>query len=420
MADFEQVSPVIEVLVSATLEASNGRVTGWVGDPGFRGTWDIVWTSVATIFICTFTLLCLNVPAKQDTFYVLFGRRVLWMLLAIVAPEIVLTYAAGQWSRARHSLDDFHASGYSQWTMRMAFFADMGGFLLDARDSVPFPLNAKQLHWLVVNNHVQYPDTDVDEIWDKSKQDRFARFITTFQVGYTILHAIGRAGQGLAITTLELNTLGIVVCSLMTAFAWLHKPADVRTPIRITMVASIADITGGRPWRTTPLDFIDENGPGWAINVQPFMRMPVIPPDRPIQRIPNDRFPMNPYGIQEYCLCFATLLFTAIHVAGWHFSFPTTAEKVLWRVSSLILFGVTAAFWILETAASWKDEKLRDQPTREPAELPLAWEFWTIGSVAFLYGVARLYMIAEAFLELRDLDATAYINVNWSMYIPHV
>jgi hypothetical protein len=67
-----------------------------------------------------------------------------------------------------------------------------------------------------------------------------------------------------------------------------------------------------------------------------------------------------------------------------------------------------------------RDEKLRDQPAREPTTLPLAWEFWTIGSVAFLYGVARMYMIVEAFLELRDLDATAYMNVNWSMYLLHV
>ncbi|KAK4655092.1 hypothetical protein QC762_0072410 [Podospora pseudocomata] len=178
----------------------------------------------------------------------------------------------------------------------MAFFADVGGFVFEAAASGPFPLNAKQLHWLVVNNHIEDPETDVVEIWYKSKQDRFARLITSFQVSYTIIHAIGRAGQRLAITTLELNTMDIVVCSLMTAYAWLHKRADVRTPIRLATRTAIGDITGDRPWRTTPIDFIDENGPGRTLNVQPFMKMPVIPPDQPIQRIPNDRFPMNPYA----------------------------------------------------------------------------------------------------------------------------
>lgn len=443
----------------------NGRVLGWVSDPDFRGTWDIIWTSFITVSICTFTLLCLNVPAKDDTPLTLFRRRLFWMLLVVIAPEIVLTYAAGQWSRARHSLKDFHQSGYTQWTMRMAFFADMGGFVLETSDCGSFPLNAKQLHWLIVNNHVEYPDTRAEEIWDKSKQDRFARLITAFQVSYTILQAIGRAVQHLTITILELNTLGIVVCSLMTAFAWLHKPADVRTPVRIGLISSpsttadsisnnpnqkktgsILQITKNHTWRTTPLDFIDENGPGWSMNVQPFVKLPVIPPERPIQHIPNDRFPMNPYGCQEYLLCFATLLFTAIHVAGWNFSFPTDLEKILWRVSSLVLLGVTAAFWLLETAASWirlrrwkwiwlwatarealpefekrREEHLRVVETkREPTELPLAWEFWTISFVALLYGLARLYMIVESFLELRYVDSTAFATVNWSLYFPHV
>ncbi|KAM7184947.1 hypothetical protein V8F33_012713 [Rhypophila sp. PSN 637] len=444
----------------------NGRVLGWVSEPDFRGTWDIIWTSFITVSICTFTLLCLNVPGKDDTPFVLFRRRLFWMLLAILAPEIVLTYAAGQWSRARHSLRDFHQAGYTQWTMRMAFFADMGGFVLETSDCGTFPLNAKQLHWLIVNKHVEYPETRVEEIWDKSKQDRFARLITAFQVSYTILQAIGRAVQHLSITILELNTLGIVVCSLMTAFAWLHKPADVRTPVRLGLVQSpssmadgsndhtqkrpsgILEITKQQPWKTTPLDFIDENGPGWSINVQPFMKMPVIPPERPIQYIPNDRFPMNPYGSQEYLLCFATMLFTAVHVAGWNFSFPTDMEKILWRVSSLVLFGVTAAFWLLETVASWvrlrrwewiwlwltdrgalpeyvkrRDEEMARSDAenkREPTELPLAWEFWTISLVALLYGLARVYMIVEAFLELRSVDATAFTTVNWSLYFPHV
>lgn len=169
--------------------------------------------------------------------------------------------------------------------MRLAFFADMGGFVLHTKSTdgdIKFPLNAKQLHWLVVNGHIDYPQTTADEIWDKSKQDRLTRCITAFQISYLIIQCIGRAAQGLAITTLELNALGIAVCSLMTAFTWLHKPADVRSPCLVLGKCSIDEITGGREWKTTPLDFVDENGPGWSMNVQPFMKMPVIHPERPI------------------------------------------------------------------------------------------------------------------------------------------
>ncbi|KAK0389859.1 hypothetical protein NLU13_3432 [Sarocladium strictum] len=388
----------------------NDLVEGWVREPNYRGTWQILWTCLVTTFLCTYTLLCLNVPASSDTWSDLLQRRL----------------------KAKHSVEAFHNSGYPEWTIRMAFFADMGGFVLHAADSQPFPLNAKQLHWLVVNKF--------------SKQDRLSKLMSSIQVTYLVVDCIARTAQGLAITTLELNTLCIVVCSLMTAFAWLHKPVDIRTPYKIASPCTITEINGGRDWDTTPLDFIDENGPGWALNVQPFMGMPVIPDARPIQHIPNDRFPMNPYGAQEYCVCFGTLLFTGLHILGWNFSFPSATEKVLWRVSSLILFGVTAAFWIFETAASWvrlgrwrwlhlylfnrraleqfeherQERAQRHVSSRKAIELPLPWEFWTIMPIAVIYGVARLYQIVEMFLQLRHLDTSTFAQVSWSTYLPHI
>jgi hypothetical protein len=196
----------------------------------------------------------------------------------------------------------------------------------------------------------------------------------------------------------------------------------------------------------TPLDFVDENGPGYSVNVQPFMKMSVIPSERPIQRIPNDRFPISPYGSQEYLLCFATLVFTGIHVAGWNFNFPTSTERILWRVSSLLLFGTTVFFWIAETMASWtrlgrwraiylylfkkkkeieghKRAMIQRQMTmvkRELTQLPLTWEFVTITPLAIVYGIARFYLLAEAFAELRNVKGSAYVNVEWTGFIPHV
>ena len=424
---------------------SDQKVRGWVDQPNLRGTFDIIWTCLVTIFICTYAMLVLNLPSPQESVVSITGRRILWMGIGILGPEFPLTYAAGQWSRARQSVVAFKACNnpaYDHWNMRLAFFADMGGFVLHARDSQPFPLSAKQLHWLVVNRKVEFPLISAEELWDKSKQDRFVRLITAFQAGYFILQCIGRAVQRLSITTLELNTLAIVLCSLMTSFAWLHKPADVRVPYVVRSILPIEEITNNEPWKLTPLDFIDDHGPGYSVNVQPFMRLPVIPPQRPIQRIPNDRFPTDPYGHQEYLLCAATLIFTAVHVAGWRFSFPSEIERILWRVSSLTLFGITLTFWLLETGASWVrlgrwdrvhemvlttlpfikrlKRRMASEKSKENVPFPQPWEFWSITPLALVYGMARFYMIVEAFVELRLLQATAFENVNWSQFIPHV
>ena len=439
--DFNQSTET--VTLGAQSWPRDGRIYGWISQPNYRGTMDIIWSCLVTIFISTYTILCLNIPSKNDKWYVIYGRRLMWMGLAILGPEFVLTFAAGQWSRAQQSVAAFHAQGYKQWTLRQGFFADMGGFILNTPDTKPFPLNAKQLHWLVVHKFIDVPTISKAEISDKSKQDKLAKIITTFQIGFLILQTLGRVAQNLAITTLELNALAIVVCSVMTSLTWLSKPTDVHTPVELHTSHSIKTIIGPRDWKITPLDFVDENGPGWAINVQAFMKMPTIPPERPIQRIPNDRFPMDPYGWQEYFLCFATLIFAAIHVSGWNFAFPSKLEQILWRSASMLLFGITALFWILETMASWKrlgrwkwlyycitnrrklwePEQAVEQDTdeyREPKVLPLPWEFWSILPLVILYGVARFYLIVEAFLELRNLPATALLDVDWSLYFPHI
>ena len=90
---------------------------------------------------------------------------------------------------------------------------------------------------------IQYPQVTADEMWDKSKQDTVTKRITSFQICYLVLQCIGRAVQHLEITTLELNALAIVVCSLMTSFTWLHKPSSVRTPITIHSTSTLTQGT---------------------------------------------------------------------------------------------------------------------------------------------------------------------------------
>ena len=57
--------------------SSGSRVTKWVDQADFRGTFDILWTCLVAIFISTYSMLCLNVPAPTDTFIRLVGRRLL-------------------------------------------------------------------------------------------------------------------------------------------------------------------------------------------------------------------------------------------------------------------------------------------------------------------------------------------------------
>ena len=202
---------------SAYIGFQNDRVHGWVGQPNYRGTMDIIWASLAAVFISTYVMLCLNVPSPGEPWWSIAYRRILWMGVSIAGPEFVLTAAAGQWAAAKRSVDDFNKSGFEAWTMKHAFFADMGGIEINPPDFVPFRVNAKQLHFLVTQGYLSYPNILRKEIWDKSKQDTIAKVIICVQIAYLILQCIGRALQSLAITTLELFALAIVAYSIATS-----------------------------------------------------------------------------------------------------------------------------------------------------------------------------------------------------------
>lgn len=376
-------------------------------------------------------------------------RRLFWMCVAIAGPEFVLTAASGQLDTASRSVFAFSSVGFTQWTLRHAFFADMGGFHLIPKDGQGFPITGRHLFWLVQNKIVDFPNISTREIWDKSKQDSLGKIIVFFQIVYLAVQSVARAIQHLPITTLELSTLAIVVCSIMTSVLWMRKPVDVVTPIYLYTTYTMAGIhaVGGEPalepWRETPLDFIDDLKPSWSLNVQTFMKMPVGPFERPLPRFGNDRLP-HLKGKHKVMLCVATLIYAAIHLVGWNFVFPTRTEQLLWRISSSFIFGTTLVFWFIETACSWHRSGYWQRSynhTFRPAQaeaaeetrmarlarktsrtktLPSKWEFWCIFPLAVIYAAARGYQIVEIFVGLRALPQATYEQVNWTHFLPHI
>lgn len=415
------------------------RIHGWVSQPNYRGTLDIIWLCLSTTFIATYTVLCLNVPSRGEPWLQVQGRRILWMLVSIAGPEFTLTAAAGQWKTAKVSVDLFSKAGYESWTMRHGFFADMGGFELRSADFAPFRITSRHLYYLVSKRYIRYPEISLEDIRDKSKQDNIAKLIATLQVSYLILQCIGRAVQHLAITTLELFCLAIVVTSIPTTWCWMHKPNDIGCPIVISTDVSIKQViedAGERaqaPYQQTPLDFVDDLRPSWCLNVQAFMHMPIGPKKRPIPRFGNERFPDLNFW-ETSVLLFATVVYASIHVAAWNWKFPTKFESIMWRVSSMILMGSTFAFWVLETIAVWyryhkgdamfgiKERNIeRELDEQRPnKKLPMTGEFWSIFPLAVIYAFGRSYLLIEAFAGLRELEASAYISVNWANFIPHI
>ncbi|KAF7512835.1 hypothetical protein GJ744_011938 [Endocarpon pusillum] len=430
-----------------TSTSSPHFVNGWVDGPNTRGTWDIVQTCVVTLILCSWSSLVLNIFSGKGR--VAFAKdKLRWMLFTLFWPEVTLGVAYEQWESASQCVDDFAKltnKGPVQWTMRHAFFADMGGFLLQSPDFPPFPVDGQQLIYLIENNYISYPNVDGDTIWDKNKSDRFARAITLLQISWFSIQCVGRAIQQLALSTLELLTINMIYCTLFTFWCWNHKPLDVKTPIILQTATPVAEILvkagnqAREPYKLTPLDFIASRPSpanftaawwwGLALCFDGIL-FQMNEKRRPVSTFSNSRA-IPPRG-HSFWTCFFRILcsvcYFALHFAGWNFVLPTSIERTLWRASIIYFIGLyilyLIVFAVVTSLSGWIAKKFFQKEGVctfiDVASLFPRW-FLLAGLVPIYgsYGVVRMYIVIEGFISLRRLPADAYASVGWSNFIPH-
>jgi hypothetical protein len=100
----EQSATEIQALIDANKNNVSALHTiaaaSLVNSPNVRGTIDIVWSCLITLVACVYTALHLNIPQGQGT-WAMLETKARWVLLALLAPEIVLYTATNQFFEAR-------------------------------------------------------------------------------------------------------------------------------------------------------------------------------------------------------------------------------------------------------------------------------------------------------------------------------
>jgi hypothetical protein len=451
---------------NATLIEGQLKV-GWTSSPNTRGTLDILTTWAFTIIVCSWNVLCINVPTPGSRPSALFWLKAYLVPLIWLGPEFILIMAIGQLLSARQSVADFHSSGYTEWTIRLAFFADMGGFVLKTPDWVPFPIDAKQLHYLVTKEYVAYPDATEDTIRDRNKVDGSLRIITFCQITWFLIVTIARAVQHLEITGGDLTVVAYIIVTLITAFCWRHKPADVLTAITIESKESLREILlqagdcAQERYQDTPLDFVSRREWPWSLyfqnwtNILRNMGINFRPHVRPVTRFRNTAFPVVE-GKALLVSMGVALVHSAIFLCGWNFSFPTRTEQILWRAASTTVLASVPLYWIITefsfvfypsirrrlTSDLEKHSSLRsgsrhaangitrgiksffascrnNSISKDPQlDVPLK-AILPIYILGVFYCHARVFIFVEDILQLRSLPPSAYQTVSWQSFIPH-
>ena len=104
------------------------------------------------------------------------------------------------------------------------------------------------------------------------------------------------------------------------------------------------------------------------------------------------------------------MLFGGIHCAGWNFPFPSHAELIIWRVSSLILL-IVPSIGLLTTV-------LRAMDVTERIGTIIMKSVLLTGIL--IYPLARFTLFVEAFITLWHLPPGAYAVVDWTALLLHL
>ncbi|KAJ7706548.1 hypothetical protein B0H16DRAFT_1481954 [Mycena metata] len=363
-----------------------------------RTLFDIIWGCLATIFACTWVALHQNVPDPDLGYFALLMRKLRMMLVTIIAPEFVVGFATRQLVSARGISKEFNVS------KTHGFFCNMGGFVSEEGHPVS---KMKQLPaYIPAIQKIKTADIE-----DKSKGDTLSKGVAIAQGLWFVTQCLARVSQHLPLTELEVATLAFAVLSVIIRLLWLHKPLDVQQPIVVARS---------------------------EIDIDPLQEEDISPPNdgiTPIEKIWNGIFgdygtyhPISStsvpsfysieidgkdgYGLAAVAGVFGVgSIFGSIHCAAWNAFFPSMSEMRMWRISSVFIAAYPVLTILLMIAnGAWAADN--DIAAAVFAIL------YMVGLVA--YPLCRLFLIILSFTTLRSLPPSAFMDVNWSNYIPHL
>ncbi|KAG1778927.1 hypothetical protein EV702DRAFT_1044335 [Suillus placidus] len=421
----------------------------------------IVSSSVLTLFACIYSAIHPNIPSPKDSPNCVLRRRLGIMIMALIAPELVVTWAMRQWLSARHVTRQFKELGYPSihpgqvqfepevqlqrqrenclhrflrflrllpvmlaqhvlsvlvflWRfpgVLASSFVLMGGFMLYDMDGTPcLTLRPDYILNLIHNEFIDAPTLTAEQIHDKSKGNAISKGLVMLQVAWFVMQLITRAIYHLETTQLEAGTLAFAVLNFLTYAVWWNKPLDVQCPHPVYWKST----------KSTPEDIHVHNETIEYFDLgilapvlRPILELigaPRIPTSRKL-RVPTFDGSIKLEDSDKTVLQLAGLLmatiFGGIHCMAWFFAFPTYQEQVLWRMSAA---AITFTPWLFFLTLRLFEVLITSN----------AVIFSVFTLYAMLYITARAVLLVLMFTTLRHLPPDAYKAVSWTSLVPHL
>jgi hypothetical protein len=248
---------------------------------------------------------------------------------------------------------------------------------------------------------------NAEDIMDKSKGDALSKGLAIVQGLWFTTQCLARVHQHLTVTELEVATLAFAVVNVFIWLLWWDKPLDVQRQI----VVGPAKAADAQPIAAVSISRMDrflsavggiadyyEYDPLLSTSVSSFWSFPVD------ERY-NNQGDHLPFAIEAL----VGTMFGAIHCAAWNADFPTTVERWMWRSCSLLIVAIPVIILFFALLFGFFESQRTRNISRVGIIAPIP-----------IYVIARLVLIILPLIALRSLPQPAFVDVNWSTYIPHL
>lgn len=230
--------------------SSEPRV-GFQADSGGRDSMDVISACASTLITCVYSSVHFDVPRSyahrlslrqklvaRDYWLELWVKVTFW-LLGIFSPEMLVLHAFFEYMIARRDVAWMREHGHPDWTVALAFAADMGALIPEgAREGERPPHSGFALHEALLRHH-EPGALDCraleHELADHTKADVLFKLLTTLQIARFFAGTVARWAVRLPIAPLETITCAYVACTLVYYGFWLQKPYNVNERIIVRL-----------------------------------------------------------------------------------------------------------------------------------------------------------------------------------------
>jgi hypothetical protein len=307
--------------------------------------------------------------------------------------------------------------------MTHAFFVGMGGLAAELPQGPRVRLLTEIFRGLMTGG-MRLPFTSEEEIQDKSKASWLVKAVAYIQIAWFVIQTAARFNQGLPVSPLELFSLAIVICTLVSYILWWNKPLDVERPMVIKLYGRRIDVLPRNYPFLVDDDEIRESQREIdveTIGTYDVRHMQGIDDLASMRQRNSHLFTMY-HEDRAWFMIVISLVFGACHLVAWNWPFPSNFEKWAWRLASLgcvlspILFAlvhvIAQAFRKLNERRGESETGLGITRTDEPIK---GLDYFIIP----FYVLCRLYLAIEIFISIRSMPPSVYVSVIWLHYIPH-